>query len=109
MPFDPRPTEAHKAIIGQLLREDAELRDMARRFVVLGMREMVDQLHRGDAATRAAIAKSLAGTLTKAITETGGDDGDDTLRAEMHQMMDEMRDTIAPTSDPVAKRLVPKK
>ncbi len=86
-----KPTEAHKAIIAQLLRDDTELRDMAREFVVMGMREVIEQMKRGDAGTRAMIAKSLASTLTKAITETGEDDGDQTLRAEMHQMMDEMR------------------
>lgn len=108
MPFEAKPTEAHKAIIAQLLREDAELRDLARQFVLLGMKETVNQLIRGDAATRAAIAKSLAGTLTKAITETGGEDGDDTLRAEMHAMMDEMRAEM-PTSRVAPKQLVPKK
>lgn len=110
MAFESKPTEAHKAIIAQLLRDDAELRDLAREFVLLGMRETVNQLRRGDAATRATIAKSLASTLTKAITETSGDDGDDTLRAEMHAMMSEMRADIQATTEPVAKKplLVPK-
>lgn len=108
-----KPTEAHKAIIAQLLHEDAELRELARQFVVLGMQETVNQLRRGDAATRAMIAKSLAGTLTKAITETGEDDGDQTLRAEMHEMMEEMRGHIQPTDSPASptpvKKIVPKK
>lgn len=106
-----KPTEAHKAIIAQLLSDDAELRDLARQFVVMGMRETINQLHRGDALTRATIAKSLAGTLTKAITETGEDDGDQTLRAEFHEMMDEMRGEIMGQQNdaPVAKKIVPKK
>ena len=109
-----KPTEAHKAIIAQLLHEDAELRELARQFVVMGMQETVNQLRRGDATTRAMIAKSLAGTLTKAITETGEDDGDQSLRAEMHEMMEEMRGHIQPTDappvvKPVAKKIVPKK
>lgn len=94
-----KPTEAHKAIIAQLLHDDAELRDLARQFVLLGMRETVNQLRRGDAATRASIAKSLAGTLTKAITETGEDDGDQTLRAEMHEMVAEMRGEMLGRAD----------
>lgn len=116
MPFDSKPTEAHKAIIAQLLADDAELRTLARQFVVMGMRETINQLQRGDQATRAAIAKSLAGTLTKAITETGEDGGDDTLRAEMHAMMAEMRADIQQVDSPaevpggvVAKKIVPKK
>lgn len=109
-----KPTEAHKAIIAQLLTNDPELRELARKFVVMGMQETVNQLRRGDAATRASIAKSLAGTLTKAITETGEDDGDQSLRAEMHEMMEEMRGHIQPTDaspvvKPVAKKMVPKK
>lgn len=105
-----KPTEAHKAIIAQLLHDDAELRELARQFVVMGMRETVNQLRRGDAVTRATIARSLAGTLTKAITETGEDDGDQTLRAEMHEMMDEMRRDIQQVDDPkpVTKKLTPK-
>ena len=117
MAFAPKPTEAHKAIIAQLLSEDAELRDLARQFVVLGMRETVNQLMRGDQATRAMIAKSLASTITKAITETGEDDGDQTLRAEFHEMMAEMRGEIMDRVDevdgedptPPARVLVPKK
>lgn len=107
MPFESKPTEAHKAIIAQLLADDTELRGLAREFVLLGMREVVDQMRRGDAATRAVIAKSLASTITKAITETGEDDGDMTLRAEMHEMMDEMRGELM--GHPIAKvALVPK-
>ena len=111
MTFESKPTEAHKAIIAQLLRDDAELRDLAREFVLLGMKETVNQLARGDAATRASIAKSLAGTLTKAITETSGEDGDDTLRAEMHAMMDEMRAEMPGSQprQPTARKIVPKK
>jgi hypothetical protein len=103
-----KPSEAHKAIISQLLRDDAEMRDLARQFVVHGMYEVLDQLKRGDSATRATIAKSLASTLTKAITETGEDGGDDTLRADMHRMMEEMRGDIQAVNPPVAKKIVPK-
>ena len=82
---------SHKAIIAQLLSDDAELRDLARQFIVLGMQEVINQLTRGDQATRATIARSLASTLTKAITEVGEEDGNATLRAEMQEMMAEMR------------------
>ena len=86
-----RPDATHKAIISQLLADDTELREMARQFVILGMKETLNQLARGDQATRATIARSLAGTLTKAITEVSEDDGNATLRAEMQEMMREMR------------------
>ena len=105
---DAKSSDTHKALMAQLLSEDAELQKMARQFLVMGMYEVLDQLKRGDPATRASIAKSLASTLTKAITESG-EDGDDTLRAEMHQMMDEMRGDIQQIDSPVAKVLVPKK
>ena len=86
-----RPDATHKAIISQLLADDTELREMARQFVILGMKETLNQLARGDQATRATIARSLAGTLTKAITEVSEEDGNATLRAEMQEMMREMR------------------
>lgn len=103
-------TDAQKAIIGQLLETDVELRSMARQWVKLGMEELLNQMRRGDPATRAAIAKSLAGPLTKAITEAGDDDGNSELRAEMHQMVAEMRGEIMDEemADPPTPKLTPK-
>lgn len=99
----PTPSEAHKAIISQLIAEDAELREVARSFVLLGMKELVNQLARGDQTTRAMIARSLAGVMTKAITEGGEDEGAMGLRAEFHQMAAEIRgewqDEQEPTPD----------
>ncbi len=113
-PSTPFTTRAdRKAIISELLGSDTDLRDMARQFVVLGMREVLDQLVRGDAATKATIARSLASVITSAITETGEEDGDATLRAEMHEMMAEIRGEMMDKEDVeevAAKRvLVPKK
>lgn len=87
----PSPSETHKAIISQLIAEDTELRQVARSFVLLGMKELVNQLARGDQTTRAMIARSLAGVMTKAITEGGEDEGAMGLRAEFHQMAAEIR------------------
>lgn len=92
-------SDNQKAIISQLLSTDVELQKLARQFVLLGMKETVDQLQRGDPVTRAAIARSLSSIITKAITETAEGDGDDTLRAEMHAMMDEMRGEVMGRED----------
>jgi hypothetical protein len=104
--FEARPTEAHKAIIAQLLRDDAELQGIAREYVKLGMRELLRQLQAGDAATRAAIAKSLSRVVTAAITEGAEDDGDQTLRAEMHEMMAEMRGDLMEKADVTEVRVI---
>ncbi len=102
-----------KAIIAELLATDTPLRDLSRQFVVLGMREVLDQLVRGDQATRATIARSLASVITSAITESGEEDGDATLRAEMHEMMAEIRGELMgqqeELADPPARVIVPKK
>lgn len=84
-------SDAHKAMISQLLDKDDELRDMAREFLVLGMRETIHQLRRGDPATKTTIARALASTITKAITDQGEDDGMTQLRDEMAQMREEMQ------------------
>lgn len=107
MPFLNKPTEAHKAIISQLLADDAEMRELSRQFVKLGMVELLHQLKRGDAATRALIAKSLAGVVTRAITDGVEDDGDQSLRMEMHEMIAEMRGDLMDQRE--AKVIVPKK
>lgn len=107
--FEARPTEAHKAIIAQLLRDDAELQGIAREYVKLGMYELLRQLQAGDAATRAAIAKSLSRVVTAAITEGAEDDGDQTLRAEMHEMMAEMRGDLMDAREVIEKKAIVKK
>ena len=110
--------DAQVALIGQLLADDVEMRSLAREFTVLGMKEIINQMKRGDPATRAAIAKSLSGVVTKAITEAGDDDGQSELRREMHDMMAEMRGEILGRDDygetleadaPKVKKLTPKK
>lgn len=94
MPSTPKVSDAHKAIISQLIADDADMREAARLYILRGFAILNDLMVRGDPATRAAVAKSLIGVVTKAITETQDDDSDQTLRAEMHQMMDEMRGEI---------------
>jgi hypothetical protein len=100
MAAPPRPTDLQKQLVSQLLHEDAELRGLARQLVKAGMSELVNQLHRGDAQTRAAIARSMAGAFTRPIFETGDDDTDSDLRAEMHQMMGELRGDLMPDEEP---------
>lgn len=109
MPANAKPSVAQKALISQLLADDVELREIARAYVLVGMRETLDQLMRGDPATRAAIARGLSGVLTKAITEATDEDTDQTLRAEMHEMMAEMRADIAAQDEPAKPTVVPKK
>lgn len=114
-PRSTNPAGDSKAIIGALLENDDELRDLARQFVIHGMREVLNQLARGDATTRGAIARSLSGVITKAITETGEDDGNQSMRAEFRQMMEEMRGEImahdedATPSPPSPHKMVRKK
>lgn len=110
MPAPGRPSETHKQIISKLLTDDPDLQAMARAYVKAGFAELLNQLHRGDAQTRAAIARSLAATVTKAITETDEDDQHGDLRAEMHKMMGELRGELMPEDEPLEppRVMVPK-
>ena len=85
-----------KQILGQLLSQDAELQKLARDLVILGLREMVNVMKRGNPADKVAIAKSLAGVLTRPLMEDAGDDTASELATEMRQMMAEVRGTWAP-------------
>lgn len=109
------------AIITSLLAADPEMQALARQYVVAGLKEMISQLTRGDAQTRAAIARSMSGAVTNLFTQTAGDDGLVELRTEMQQMMTEMRgdleigadeledEVVARAADRVAARvMVPK-
>lgn len=87
----PRPDASQKAILQQLLGNDAELQSYARQLVVLGMREMVNVMQRGDPKDRVAIARSLAGVITRPLMEDAGDDVAGELAVEMRQMMAEVR------------------
>lgn len=87
-----------RAIIAELLQSDDELQQLARTFVKLGMEEVVNQLTRGDAQTRATLAKQLAGPIVNAITEPAEEDQFGTIRAEFMEMMDEVRNEIMPPS-----------
>ena len=92
MPTAPTPDRASQAaIITSLISTDPEMQQLARQYVLMGRREMLNQLQRGDAQTRAAIAKSMSGAVTNLFTQNAGDDGLEELRMEMHQMMGEVR------------------
>lgn len=79
------------AIITSIIAADPEMQVLARQYVVAGLKEMISQLTRGDAQTRAAIARSMSGAVTNLFTQTAGDDGLVELRTEMQAMMSEMR------------------
>ena len=70
----PQYVNVQRQIMAQVLNDDIEMREIARRFMMLAMHEVVDQLTRGDQATRASIARSLASTFTAALKDS--DDGD---------------------------------
>lgn len=93
MPTSSTPGDraSRDAIVATILASDPEMQAMARQFVMEGLREMIHQLKRGDAATRAAIAKSVSGAVTSLFTQQSGDDGLGELRTEMHEMVAEMR------------------
>lgn len=109
MPVQAKVTDAHKALISQLLADDADMREAARLYVLRGFKLLNELMVRGDPATQAAIAKSLTSVVTKAITETNDDDSDQSLREEMHRMMDEMRGEITNTTARDKPKMVPKK
>lgn len=87
--------DAHKAVLAQLLAEDAELQGVARDYLVLGLRESIDLLRRGPVEIRASIARSLIPVLTRALTDVEpGEDEQGDLRAEMHEMIAGVRGEI---------------
>lgn len=79
------------AIVASLVSSDPEMHAIAREYVQAGLIEMLNQLKRGDAATRAAIARSMSGVVANLFTQQTGDEGLNDLRIEMHEMMSEMR------------------
>jgi hypothetical protein len=91
--------ESQAAIITALISADPEMQKLAREYVLLGLAEMIHQLRRGDASTRAAIAKSMSGAVTNLLTQQAGDDGLTDLRTEMHQMMAEVRGDMGAHED----------
>lgn len=90
-PFANASAATQRALISELLGADEELRALAATLLKAAMLESIHQLARGDAATRAAIARAYVAPITKALTESDTDDGDQTLRAEMQTMFAEMR------------------
>src|SRR5688572_14463977 len=95
-PSTPTPLDrgSQAAIVTSIIAADPEMQTLARQYVMLGLREMVNQLTRGDAQTRAAIARSMSGAVTNLFTQQAGDDGLAELRTEMHQMMSEVRGDV---------------
>jgi hypothetical protein len=117
----PTSRESQAAIVTALISTDPEMKRLAREFVMAGLNEMLQQLKRGDASTRATIAKSMSGVVANLFTQQQGDDGLTDLREEMHQMMSEMRGEMGahedreadevPTEDELVERhrvMVPK-
>lgn len=103
--------DSQRALISQLLNQDEELAQVARRFILTSFAVMQDVLERGDPAAKLAMAKQMAGVVTAAITDNAADEGDTTLREEMHSMVAEMRGEIMGQADDAprvirAKRLV---
>lgn len=92
----PRPDASQKAVLQQLLASDVELQTVARKLVLLGLKEMINVMQRGTPADKVAIAKSLAGVITRPLMEDSGDDVAGELAAEMRQMMQEVRGVWAP-------------
>lgn len=112
-PFSRADAATQRALVSQLLESDDELRDLAKVMLKAAMHETIQQLVRGDASTRAAIARAYVTPITKALTETDADDADQTLRAEMQEMFAEMRGDMGlddPAADEpvVARVIVPK-
>lgn len=118
---DPIDRGSQAAIVASLVAADPEMHALAREYVKAGLLEMVNQLKRGDAGTRAAIARSMSGVVTNLFAQSTGDDGLVELRTEMHEMMAEMRgeldigmdedeenDTPTPTPEPARRVMVPK-
>ena len=103
MPTSTNPTarESQSAIVTALISTDPEMKKLAREYVMAGLAEMLHQLKRGDASTRAAIAKSMSGVVANLFTQQQGDDGLTDLRDEMHQMMSEVRGEMGAHEDRV--------
>lgn len=94
----PRPSAdpTQRAIVAELLATDADLRAVARDFVLSGLRDLVALQKRGDPAIRAQLARALAGPIVAAITEPVEEDGFAAIRSEMQEMMSEVRDALVP-------------
>lgn len=87
---------ASRAIIAELLATDPDLRAIAREFLVNALHDLISLQRRGDPAVRARLAQSLAGPIVSAITEPVDEDAFGSLRAEMLEMMEEVRGAIMP-------------
>lgn len=98
----PRPftsNQSRDAMVAAIIAADPEMQAVAREFVHAGLVEMLHQLKRGDAQTRAQIARSMSGVVANLFTQQQGDDGLEGLRIEMQQMMGEMRSEIGAHED----------
>lgn len=96
-PFQSNQTR--DAMVAAIIAADPEMQTVAREFVQAGLVEMLHQLKRGDAQTRAAIARSMSGVVANLFTQQQGDDGLGELRVEMQTMMSEMRADIGAHED----------
>lgn len=94
MPANPA-SAADKAIISQLLGDDPALRALASKLVKSSLAHMVQIMENGSPADKAAIARSLSGVITRAITEPT-EVQESHLQTEMRQMMLEWRGEWAP-------------
>lgn len=101
MPQSSAPSDraSQQAIVTALISTDPEMQQVAREFVMAGLNEMLHQLKRGDAGTRAAIAKSMSGVVANLFTQQSGDDGLTDLRTEMHEMMSQVREDMGAHED----------
>lgn len=102
-PNQPLDRGSQAAIVASLVAADPEMHNLAREYVRAGLVEMLNQLQRGDAGTRAAIARSMSGVVANLFTTQTGDDGITELRTEMQEMMQEMRGEIQARDEDVAE------